>query len=162
VSSEGLNPSFSSLSLSLSPEIFALFSPASASRVPGKLFPRFFFLNRGGLKRVLNDESNSPGSRRPKAMQSNKDHSVYLDFFSYVTVSFCLSAEQKATSCLSSELLNKQQLVVFMQLKALTLEAGAASLVHTRAMLSLRPHTLPHFRSCICAGSESNMSTPAV
>ena len=53
----------------------------------------------------------SPGSRRPKAMQSNKDHAVYLDLFSskpkckpegyhavcaqYVAVSCCLYAEQK-------------------------------------------------------------------
>jgi hypothetical protein len=45
-----LHVSFSSLSLSLSPNIFALFfSPASASRVPGKLFSRVFFFNLSAL-----------------------------------------------------------------------------------------------------------------
>ncbi len=67
----------------------------------------------------LKDESNwlSPGSRRPKAMQSNKDHAVYSDFFrstlarpkckaggyhavctQYVALSCCLSAKNGSSS----------------------------------------------------------------
>ena len=44
-------------------------------------FPHVFFWKE--LKRVLKGESNcrSPGSWRPQAMQSNKDHAVYSDFF---------------------------------------------------------------------------------
>ncbi len=126
------------LFLSLSPKIFALFSPVRACtrshpaelRRQRSLSPRFLLkmklLNTELHLSELSDQldvtlesskkSNwlSPGSRRPKAMQSNKDHAVYSDLFSskrkyepkgyhavcvqYVALSCCLSAKQMAKS----------------------------------------------------------------
>jgi hypothetical protein len=81
---------------------------------PTLAFAAFSFFKE--LKCVLKDKSNwlSHGSRRPKAMQSNKNHAVYSGFFSWrpkckpegyhavcvqhVALSCCLSAKQMATS----------------------------------------------------------------